>query len=71
MAEFILQGKVLKIEGGNIHFDNNIIKCHSCGHMFKISISETIKECPECKSNDLFNMAGNYGHGRCCVSEHH
>ena len=69
MAEFILQGKILKIEGGNIHFDNNIIKCHSCGHMFKISISDIISNCPECNSKDLFNMAGNYGHGRCCVSE--
>lgn len=67
IADFILQGKVLKIEGGNIHFNNNIIKCHSCGHMFKIAISEHITECPECKSTDLFNMAGNYGHGMCCV----
>ena len=70
IAEFILQGKILKIEGGNIHFDNNIIKCHGCGHMFKISITEHIDQCPECKSTDLFNMAGDYGHGKCCVSAH-
>ena len=67
MAEFIIQGRVLKIEGGNIHFDNNILKCHSCGHMIKTSISEHVAECPVCKSTDLFNMAGNFGHGKCCV----
>ena len=67
VAEFIIQGKLLSIEGGNIHFDHNIIKCHSCGHMFKTLISNHVNECPECKSTDLFNMAGNFGHGRCCV----
>ncbi|MCK5824042.1 MAG: DUF134 domain-containing protein [Ichthyobacteriaceae bacterium] len=67
MAEFVVKGKVLKIEGGNIHFDNNIIKCHSCGYMIKTSISDHISECPECKSTDLFNVAGNFGHGKCCV----
>jgi len=68
VADFIIQGKLLSIEGGNIHFDHNIIKCHSCGYMFKINISQHIHHCPECNSKDLFNMAGNFGHGRCCVS---
>jgi len=67
MSEFIIHGKMLKIEGGNIHFNNNIIKCHSCGYMFNIKINEHLDECPECKSTNLINIAGNYGHGLCCV----
>ncbi len=67
MAEFITTGKMLAIEGGNIHFTNNIIKCFDCGYMFNIKIEEYFSECPECKSKNLINIAGNYGHGRCCV----
>ena len=66
-ADFIIQGKILAIEGGNIHFTNNIIKCYNCGHMFKINIGHHFTECPECHSTNLLNIAGNYGHGRCCV----
>jgi predicted DNA-binding protein (UPF0251 family) len=67
IAEFIITGKMLTIEGGNIHFTNNIIKCFDCGHMFNIRIDEHFNECPECKSKNLINIAGNYGHGSCCV----
>ena len=67
IAEFIITGKMLTIEGGNIHFTNNIIKCFECGHMFNIKIDEHFSECPECNSNNLINIAGNYGHGNCCV----
>ncbi len=67
IAEFIITGKMLTIEGGNIHFTNNIIKCFDCGYMFNIKIDEHFSECPQCKSKNLINIAGNYGHGRCCV----
>lgn len=66
IAEFIIQGKLLTIEGGSIHFRNNIIRCQSCGHMFKINISNTITECPACHSKNLINLAGGFGHGKCC-----
>jgi predicted DNA-binding protein (UPF0251 family) len=69
IAEFIIQGKLLTIEGGSVHFRNNIIHCRSCGHMFKTSISNNIIECPACDSNNLLNMAGGFGHGKCCHSE--
>ena len=70
MADFIIQGKQLVIEGGNIHFRNNILRCRSCGHMFRINISSTIAECPACHSKDLVNLAGGFGHGRCCQYKH-
>jgi len=68
VADFIVQGKLLTIEGGNIHFRNNIINCLDCGHMFKTKIGIKLKECPECKSKKLLNLAAGFGHGKCCVS---
>ena len=71
VAEFISRGKLLIIEGGNIHFRNNIIRCLDCGHMFKIAIGISLTECPECKSVNLLNLAGGFGHGRCCTSNNY
>ncbi len=66
VAEFIVKGMFLQIEGGNIHFESNSIKCNSCGYIFTISIDEHVEICPKCNSDDLNNMANKYGHGRCC-----
>jgi predicted DNA-binding protein (UPF0251 family) len=67
IAELIINGKVLAIDGGNIHFRNNIIKCQDCGHMFNTSFDKTLDSCPECGSDRLLNLAGGFGHGRCCA----
>lgn len=66
LADFIIYGKLLSINGGNVHFRNNIIKCQSCGHMFKTNFNEIITRCPVCKSDNLLNLAGGFGHGNCC-----
>lgn len=66
IADFIIQGKLLTIEGGNIHFRKNIIRCQSCNHMFNTSFNQEIKVCPLCHSTNLINLAGGYGHGKCC-----
>lgn len=66
IAGLLIDGNVLTIEGGNIHFRRNTIRCNSCGHMFNIDINATITKCPECDSDRLQNLAGNFGHGRCC-----
>jgi predicted DNA-binding protein (UPF0251 family) len=68
VADFLILGKLLTIEGGSIHFRNNIIKCQDCGHMFRTSISNNVTECPSCRSGNLINMAGGFGHGRCCYA---
>lgn len=66
IAGMIVNGNILTIDGGNVHFRRNTIRCASCGHMFNIDINTTIKKCPECDSDSLQNFAGNFGHGRCC-----
>ena len=70
IAGLIIQGKMLSINGGSIHFRNNIIRCQSCGHMFKINIDSTIMKCPVCHSKNLINLAGGFGHGKCCHFRH-
>jgi len=36
IADFLIQGKLLTIDGSSIHFRNSIIHCKSYGHMTKI-----------------------------------
>ncbi|MCD4793343.1 MAG: DUF134 domain-containing protein [Bacteroidales bacterium] len=67
MADFLINGKVLILEGGNIHFKNNVIRCEDCGHMFTTSLQTIIQNCPNCDSSNLTNLAGGFGHGRCCI----
>ncbi|MEJ2596456.1 MAG: DUF134 domain-containing protein [bacterium] len=62
MAGFVIKGKWLSIQGGEIHFRKNIFRCQDCGHMFKINIHARVDKCPECHSS---NLRG-FGHGQCC-----
>ena len=66
IAELIVKGNSLVIEGGNVHFKNNIIRCLDCEHMFNTRIELSFSECPECNSNNVLNLAGGFGHGKCC-----
>ena len=66
VADFLINGKILSLQGGNIHFRNNIILCESCNSMFHTGISQTLDKCPNCNSDKLINLAGGFGHGRCC-----
>ncbi|MEA1878839.1 MAG: DUF134 domain-containing protein [Bacteroidota bacterium] len=68
IATFLIRGQLLTIDGGNIHFKNNIIRCLDCGHMFKTSIDMPLSECPSCSSTELENLAGGFGHGACCTN---
>ncbi len=67
IAQLIIDGHALTIDGGNIHFRRNIIKCNNCGYMFNIKINKIITNCPECNSTNLLNIAGGFGHGKCCT----
>lgn len=66
VATFLIEGKNLFIEGGNVHFRGNILRCQRCGHMFKTGFEKPIHVCPSCGSNNLIDLAGGFGHGKCC-----
>ena len=68
ITDALVNGKMILIEGGNIHFMNNYFRCFDCGNLFKTKINSTLKNCPECQSVNLENLAGGFGHGRCCIN---
>jgi predicted DNA-binding protein (UPF0251 family) len=67
IADFIILGGVLTISGGSVHFRLNILQCRDCGHLFRVQLDHDISECPECHSGKILNMAGSFGHGKCCI----
>ena len=67
LSKMLITGSMVSIGGGNVHFKKNIIKCNNCEQMFKININEYIDRCPNCNSEEIYNMAGGFGHGRCCT----
>lgn len=66
VAKFIIDGKQLYIEGGNIHFKGNLIRCNDCGNIFNTDFEKTVKKCPNCNSANIVDLAGGFGHGECC-----
>ncbi len=71
IARFLIEGANLSIEGGNIHFRGNLIKCYHCGHMFNTGFDVRITKCPACGSDTLIDLAGGFGHGACCRGHNH
>ena len=57
MAEAIVMGKQIIIEGGKIYFDSEWFSCQKCGCYFNNPEKQTeIKECPLCKCSDISNI---------------
>lgn len=65
-AEFMVNGKTLNIQGGNIHFRDNLIQCLDCGFVFNTNFNNEEIKCPHCNSLNLKDFADSFGHGRCC-----
>lgn len=54
IAEAIVMGKQLIIEGGKIYFDSEWLKCSACGCYFNNPEKQVaITECPLCNSTDI------------------
>ena len=66
VARFLIEGKLLQIDGGEVHFERNLIRCNACGNLLDTSIEADTTRCPDCGSNNLTDLAGGFGHGRCC-----
>ncbi len=56
IAEALITGKAIRIEGGRFRMAIRNVKCVECDHEWKIPWEESrtkSKECPECNSNNL------------------
>ncbi|MBU1239507.1 DUF134 domain-containing protein [Myxococcota bacterium] len=70
IAGALINGHELIIEGGRIHFINNLLVCRSCGHQFTVTMETDMNKCPACGAGKLMDYAGSFGHGRCCRGHH-
>ena len=70
VAEFLIEGKYLQIDGGEVHFQGNLIRCKDCGHLINTAFDTETKGCPACGSTNLADLADDFGHGRCCRRHH-
>ncbi len=58
IAEALVKGSQISIEGGKIYFDSEWFLCSSCGCYFNNPEKQTeIKECPLCKSTSFSSYA--------------
>ena len=70
VSEFLIEGKQLRIDGGEIHFERNLIRCGDCGHLLNSALGSKTKRCPDCGSSNLIDLADGFGHGKCCTRHH-
>ncbi|MFC2093140.1 DUF134 domain-containing protein [Bacteroidota bacterium] len=60
VAQAIVDGRELIIEGGNIDFVNTIHRCRECGEIELQPFNEENKRCPDCGSLNVENLAMNF-----------
>jgi len=64
LAEALVNGNQLIIEGGKVYFDSEWHNCEDCGCYFNnINGTEIIHECPLCGNDNIYNcepMNGNH-----------
>jgi len=60
IAEALVKGSQIIIEGGKIYFDSEWFSCKNCGCFFNNPDKQVvIKECPLCKSNNFSSYEQN------------
>jgi predicted DNA-binding protein (UPF0251 family) len=60
IAQALVQGSQIIIEGGKIYFDSEWFSCKSCGCYFNNPEKEAkIEKCPLCHSTDIINFDEN------------
>lgn len=72
IAEALVQGKAIRVEGGTFRMNGNIqrsFKCKACGHEWQVPYGTGQKgidmECPRCQSRDIHrNEQDGRGYGR-------
>jgi len=57
LAQVLLDGCVLKIEGGNVEFRGTVHQCQDCGESIKQALEAPLSDCPECGSHNTKNLA--------------
>jgi predicted DNA-binding protein (UPF0251 family) len=64
VADAIVNGKAVKIEGGNFTFLKNKLLCNSCNNIWTVSSNSSPGTCPECNNDDIIDLSKNCRPGR-------
>ncbi|MBE3571873.1 MAG: DUF134 domain-containing protein [Moorella humiferrea] len=64
VADALINGKAIRIEGGIYHLVGARARCEECGHEWEPEKEHNVKTCPRCGSKEVF-AGPKPGHGRC------
>lgn len=65
IADAMVNGKVIKIEGGSFVFLKNRLRCMSCGNVWDTGKTKKIEQsCPVCRSQNIEDIGRRFGRGR-------
>ena len=56
IAQAIINGMELTIEGGNVDFANALYRCRACGEEEILPIDAEVEKCNECGSDDIEDL---------------
>jgi len=57
VAEAIIEGKEIVIEGGNVLFEETLHRCGDCGEVTPHPVDEEADHCPDCGSQNVEDLA--------------
>lgn len=60
VAEMIVQGAELVIDGGEYCFKKNILFCQNCSSKIEIAIENKISDCPHCHSHKIKALSSEF-----------
>jgi predicted DNA-binding protein (UPF0251 family) len=64
IADFLVNGKALLVQGGVIEMDVRVFECFSCGHSWQEPFGTgRPMECPSCRSVQVRRSSGGFGQG--------
>lgn len=68
IAKALAEGRSFFIEGGNVNFDFEWLKCNLCKKAFSVLHHELSENtvCPDCGSKNLFRINDFFRQGPCC-----
>lgn len=67
VASLLVEGVKLTLEGGSIHFKENLYQCCDCHRFFTLDMKSEAPSCSYCHSHQVINYAQKFGHGLCCI----
>jgi len=57
MAQALIDGKEMIINGGNIDFERSLHKCRECGDTQRTLPRKNLQECPRCGSDQISDLS--------------